>query len=160
MNTDLAGRPTLPTRSARSATSCAASTCSATLRTPPSPTRTRSGPDRPRTPSAASSTRRTSPATRALAAVPGEAAAEHLRLFRNGVNAGLSQIRRIPGGSKVRQPPGLLLLECLKNREADVLRFLTDTAIPPTSASADYGPWQGPRPAMPRRSAASDAVRV
>ena len=70
--------------------------------------------------------------------MPGEAAAEHLRLFRNGVNAGLSQIRRIPGGSKVRQPPGLLLLECLKNREADVLRFLTDTAIPPTSNQADY----------------------
>jgi transposase len=72
-----------------------------------------------------------------LAAVPDEAAAEHLRLFRNGVNVGLSQIRRIPGGSKVRQPPGLLLLECLKNREADVLRFLTDTAIPPTSNQAE-----------------------
>ena len=59
--------------------------------------------------------------------------AEHLTLFRNGVNVGLSGIRRIPGGRKVKQPPALHLLECLKNREADVLRFLTDTAIPPTS---------------------------
>ena len=69
--------------------------------------------------------------------VPDDAIAGHLRLFRSGVNAGLSQIRRIPGGRKVRQPPGLLLLECLKNREADVLRFLTDTAIPATSNLAE-----------------------
>jgi len=72
-----------------------------------------------------------------LASVPDEAAAGHLRLFRHGVSVGLSQIRRIPGGTKVRQPPALLLLECLKNREADVLRFLTDTAIPATSNQAE-----------------------
>jgi transposase len=72
-----------------------------------------------------------------LATVPDELTAGHLRLFRNGVNAGLSQVRRIPGGSKVKQPPGLHLLECLKHREADVLRFLTDTAIPPTSNQAE-----------------------
>jgi transposase len=72
-----------------------------------------------------------------LAAVPDELTAEHLRLFRNGVNAGLSEVRRIPGGKNVRQPPALHLLECLKHREADVLRFLTDTAIPPTSNQAE-----------------------
>ena len=72
-----------------------------------------------------------------LAAVPDEMTREHLRLFRNGVNAGLSQVRRIPGGSNVKQPPALHLLECLKHREADVLRFLTDTAIPPTSNHAE-----------------------
>jgi len=72
-----------------------------------------------------------------LAVVPDEATAEHLRLFRHGVNVGLSQIRRIPGGKKVKQPPGLLLLECLKDREADVLRFLTDTAVPATSNQAE-----------------------
>ena len=49
----------------------------------------------------------------------------------------LSQVRRIPGGSNVKQPPALHLLECLKHREADVLRFLTDTAIPPTSNHAE-----------------------
>ena len=72
-----------------------------------------------------------------LAAVPDELTAEHLKLFRNGVNAGLSQVRRVPGGSNVKQPPALHLLECLKHREADVLRFLTDTAIPPTSNQAE-----------------------
>jgi transposase len=72
-----------------------------------------------------------------LAAVPGDAIAEHLRLFRHGVSVGLSQVRRIPGGTKVRQPPARMLLECLRNRQADVLRFLTDTTIPPTSNQAE-----------------------
>jgi hypothetical protein len=72
-----------------------------------------------------------------LAAVPDTITAGHLRLFRNGVNAGLSQVRRIPGGKNVKQPPALHLLECLKHREADVLRFLSDTAIPPTSNQAE-----------------------
>ena len=30
-----------------------------------------------------------------------------------------------------------MLLECLRDRESDVLRFLTDTAIPPTSNQAE-----------------------
>ena len=72
-----------------------------------------------------------------LASVPDEATAEHLRLFRNGVSVGLSQVRRIPGGTKVKQPPARMLLECLRDRQADVLRFLTDTAIPPTSNQAE-----------------------
>jgi transposase len=72
-----------------------------------------------------------------LAAVRDEMTAVHLRLFRNGVNAGLSQVRRVPGGKNVKQPPALHLLECLKHRQADVLRFLTDTAIPPTSNQAE-----------------------
>jgi transposase len=71
-----------------------------------------------------------------LPAVPDETTAEHLRLFRHGVNAGLSQVRRVPG-AKSKQPPALHLLECLKHREADVLRFLTGTAIPPTSNQAE-----------------------
>jgi transposase len=40
-------------------------------------------------------------------------------------------------GVKSRQPPARLLLECLRHREADVLRFLADTAIPPTSNHAE-----------------------
>ena len=71
-----------------------------------------------------------------LPAVPEEAITEHLRLFRHGVNAGLSQVRRVPG-AKSKQPPALHLLECLKHREADVLRFLTGTAVPPTSNQAE-----------------------
>ena len=38
---------------------------------------------------------------------------------------------------KSKQPPARHLLECLRHREADVLRFLTDTAIPPTSNQAE-----------------------
>jgi transposase len=67
-------------------------------------------------------------------AVPGDAAAGHLQLFRRGVAAGLPEVRRVPRG---KQPPALTLLECLRHREADVLRFLTDTAIPPTSNQAE-----------------------
>ena len=68
--------------------------------------------------------------------VPDDMTAEHLKLFRNAVNVGLSQVSRVPG-AKAKQHPGRLILECLKNREADVLRFLTDTAIPPTSNQAE-----------------------
>jgi len=67
---------------------------------------------------------------------PGEMTAEHLTLFRRGVAVGLSQVRRFPG-AKTKQPPARLLLECLRHREADVLRFLSDTAIPPTSNQAE-----------------------
>ena len=71
-----------------------------------------------------------------LASVPDKETAEHLRLFRHGVNAGLSEVPRVPG-SNSKQPPARCLLECLKDREADVLRFLTDTAIPPTNNQAE-----------------------
>ena len=71
-----------------------------------------------------------------LTAVPDEETAGHLRLFRHGVAVGLSQVPRVPGGNK-KQPPARCLLECLKDREDDVLRFLTDTAIPPTNNQAE-----------------------
>jgi transposase len=73
---------------------------------------------------------------RGMSTVPGQTTAEHLTLFRHGVRVGLSQVRRVPG-AKTRQPPARTLLECLRDREADVLRFLTDTAIPPTSNQAE-----------------------
>ncbi len=71
-----------------------------------------------------------------LAAVPDHAAAEHLKLFRHGIRAGLANVRRLPG-VKVQQPPARLLLECLRDREDDVLRFLSDLRIPPTSNQAE-----------------------
>jgi transposase len=71
-----------------------------------------------------------------LAAVPADRTAEDLKLFRRGVAVGLSQVRRVPG-AKSKQPPARTLLECLRHREDDVLRFLTDTAIPPTSNQAE-----------------------
>jgi transposase len=49
---------------------------------------------------------------------------------------GLDQVPRLPG-AKRKQPPARLLLETLRDREDDVLRFLTSTAIPPTSNQAE-----------------------
>ncbi len=71
-----------------------------------------------------------------LAAVPAEDIAPDLRLFRNAVRVGLSEVRKVPG-AKAKQKPGRSLLDCLDKREADVLRFLTDTRIPPTSNQAE-----------------------
>ena len=71
-----------------------------------------------------------------LDAVPATAAAADLRLFRHGVLAGLSQIRRVPGANQ-KQPPARLLLECLQHREPDIPRFLSDLRIPPTSNGAE-----------------------
>jgi len=71
-----------------------------------------------------------------LAAVPDEDMAADLRLFRNAVRVGLSGVRRVPGAN-ARQETGRCLLECLRDREADVLRFLTDLRIPPTSNQAE-----------------------
>jgi transposase len=71
-----------------------------------------------------------------LSTVPAGMTTEHLKLFRRGVTVGLSEVRRVPG-AKSKQPPARTLLECLRHREADVLRFLTDTAIPPTSNQAE-----------------------
>jgi hypothetical protein len=71
-----------------------------------------------------------------LAAVPDAGKAAELVLFRNAVRVGLSEVRRVPGAN-TKQEPGRMLLECLKNREDDVLRFLTDLRIPPTSNQAE-----------------------
>jgi transposase len=71
-----------------------------------------------------------------MAAIPDAGVAQHLKLFRHGVLAGLASVRRIPG-AKVEQPPARLLLECLHDREDDVLRFLSDLRIPPTSNQAE-----------------------
>jgi hypothetical protein len=71
-----------------------------------------------------------------LDAVPTEVAATDLRLFRSAVLIGLQEVPRVPGAQK-RQKPGRMLLECLRDREADVLRFLSDLRIPPTSNQAE-----------------------
>jgi transposase len=71
-----------------------------------------------------------------LAAVPAEDIAADLALFRHAVNVGRARVRRVPG-AKAKQKPGRMLLECLKDREGDVLRFLGDLRIPPTSNQAE-----------------------
>jgi transposase len=69
-----------------------------------------------------------------LAAVPEDTISQHRRLFKHAVNCGISDLTALPGS---KAPAALPLLECLRDREADVLRFLTDTAIPPTSNQAE-----------------------
>jgi transposase len=71
-----------------------------------------------------------------LSAVPGWEDSDDLRLFRNAVLVGLQEIPRVPGANS-KQKTGRCLLECLRNREQDVLRFLTDLRIPPTSNQAE-----------------------
>jgi transposase len=69
-----------------------------------------------------------------LPAVPGDIAAPLTHAFKHGVLLGLSQIPRVPGR---KQRPGRDLLECLRDRQDDVLRFTTDLRIPPTSNQAE-----------------------
>jgi len=71
-----------------------------------------------------------------LDAVPADVTAADLRLFRNAIRVGLSEVRRVPGANQ-KQPPARLLLECLNGSEPDVLRFLADLRIPPTSNQAE-----------------------
>jgi transposase len=69
-----------------------------------------------------------------LAAIPGNVAAPLAHAFKHGVLVGLSQVPKVPGR---KQHPGRDLLECLRDRQADVLRFTTDLRIPPTSNQAE-----------------------
>jgi hypothetical protein len=69
-----------------------------------------------------------------LPAIPDDVAAPLTHAFRHGVLLGLSQIPRAPGR---KQEPGRDLLECLRDRQDDVLRFTTDLRIPPTSNQAE-----------------------
>ena len=75
---------------------------------------------------------------RARPAVPAPAADPLIVEFRQAVRFGLSQIRRAPGpAATTKQPPGRLLLECLRDRQDDVLRFVGDTCIPPTNNQSE-----------------------
>src|SRR5262249_10657045 len=69
-----------------------------------------------------------------LAAVPDQVAAPLIHAFKHGVLLGLSQVPKLPGR---KQRPGRDLLECLRDRQDDVLRFTTDLRIPPTSNQAE-----------------------
>jgi hypothetical protein len=69
-----------------------------------------------------------------LPAVPDEIAASLIRAFRHGVILGLGQVKCTQGR---KQRPCRDLLECLRDRQADVLRFPGDLRIPPTSNQAE-----------------------
>jgi hypothetical protein len=71
-------------------------------------------------------------------AVPTDITEPLIQEFRQAVAVGLSQIPRVPGPtSTTKQPIGRLLLECLRDRHHDVLRFLTDTRIWPTNNTSE-----------------------
>jgi hypothetical protein len=59
-------------------------------------------------------------------------------MFRAGVRVGLAEVKRLPGPAKtVTQPTGRVLLEVLRDRQDDVLRFAHDLRIPPTNNQAE-----------------------
>jgi transposase len=71
-------------------------------------------------------------------AIPSEVADPLILELRRSVRFGLSQIPRVPGPvATTSQHPGRLLLECLRDREADVLRFTGDTRIWATNNTSE-----------------------
>ena len=68
-------------------------------------------------------------------AIPAEIADPLVELFRQGVLVGLSQTTS--GGTRPGERKARLLLEVLRDREADVLRFSRDLNVPPTSNQAE-----------------------
>jgi transposase len=69
-----------------------------------------------------------------LAAIPAQVAAEPLRLFRHAVLVGLAEHRR---AESRKQTKTRNLLERLRDREAEVLRFTTDLAVPFTNNGSE-----------------------
>jgi hypothetical protein len=75
-----------------------------------------------------------------LPAIPAEGLEPLEREFRQAVLVGLASVSRVPGPkNKVRQKPGRELLEFCKDRQDDVLRFATDTAVWPTNNLSERG---------------------
>src|ERR1039457_2933986 len=69
-----------------------------------------------------------------LPAIPDEIAAPLTRAFRHGV---ILRPGQVPRRQARKQNPGRDLLECLRDRHDDILRFTTDLRIPPTSNQAE-----------------------
>jgi transposase len=72
------------------------------------------------------------------ALVPPEIAQPLIDEYRHAVAVGLASIPRTPGPARTtKQAPGRVLLECLRDRQSDVLRFVTDTRIEPTNNTSE-----------------------
>jgi transposase len=69
-----------------------------------------------------------------LARIPDEIADPLIDRYRHGVRVGLKDVPRALGR---KQPKHRALLEALRDRQDDILRFVTDLAIPPTSNQAE-----------------------
>ena len=73
-------------------------------------------------------------------AIPGDIRQPLELEFRRAVTFGLSAVPRVPGPrTTVKQKPGREMLEFCRNREADVLRFASDTSVWPTSNISERG---------------------
>lgn len=70
-----------------------------------------------------------------LATVPSEVRDALLRRFRNGMLVGLSDT--LSAGTRPGERKARLLLEVLRDRPDDVLRFAHDLRVPPTSNQAE-----------------------
>jgi transposase len=71
----------------------------------------------------------------ALAAIPDDVRDELLRRLRNGMLVGLSDT--LSAGTRPGERKARLLLEVLRDRPEDVLRFAHDLKVPPTSNQAE-----------------------
>ena len=75
-----------------------------------------------------------------LPAIPSEDREPLETEFRRAVTVGLAAVSRVPGPKNaVKQKPGREMLEFCKNRQADVLRFTTGTAVWPTNNISERG---------------------
>ena len=76
----------------------------------------------------------------ALAAIPDDIRQPLELEFRRAVTFGLARVPRVPGPkTTVRQKPGREMLEFCRDREADVLRFASDTGVWPTNNLSERG---------------------
>ena len=69
-----------------------------------------------------------------LPAIPARIADPLIRAYRHGVRIGLKDVPRTPGRQQLKHRA---LLEDLRDRQDDILRFTTDLRIPPTSNQAE-----------------------
>jgi hypothetical protein len=75
-----------------------------------------------------------------LSFIPADVAGPLEHEFRHAVLAGLASVPRVPGPKNTtKQRPGRELLEFCNGRQADVLRFTTDTRIWPTNNISERG---------------------
>jgi hypothetical protein len=75
---------------------------------------------------------------RGLPAVPPATAAPLITAYRAAITTGLADLATRPGATRLHQRHHRQrLLEDLRDREHDVLRFTTDTRIPPTTNQAE-----------------------
>jgi hypothetical protein len=73
-----------------------------------------------------------------LAAVPAPTATPLITAYRDGITAGLADLAARPGATRLHhRQHRQRLLEDLRDRENDVLRFVSDLRIPPTSNQAE-----------------------